>query len=128
MRKVESSSPGTSILKFNLFQFSKWVCLDKNNNLGIAVALLVLNDWTMLTLRDIPSSFMAYTWLCSSHFNTAWTPNITSLRRSTKQLQLKVPSGQSSNQMPMQDGGIPSKYWNVAALFVIMPANYFILE
>ena len=46
MLNVEGSNPGASILKFGLFQFSKWLCLDKNNNLGISVALLVLNDWT----------------------------------------------------------------------------------
>ena len=44
MLKVEGSNPGASILKFGLFQFSKWLCLDKNNNLEISVALLVLND------------------------------------------------------------------------------------
>ena len=44
MLKVKVSNPGVSILKFGLFQFSKWFCLDKNNNLGVSVALLVLND------------------------------------------------------------------------------------
>ena len=44
MLKVEGSNPGASILKFGLFQFSKWLCLDKNNKLEISVALLVLND------------------------------------------------------------------------------------
>ena len=29
MLKVEGSNPGASILKFGLFQFSKWLCLDK---------------------------------------------------------------------------------------------------
>jgi hypothetical protein len=43
MLKVENSNPGASILKFGL-QFSKWWCLDKNNNLRISIALLVLND------------------------------------------------------------------------------------
>ena len=46
MLKVEGSSLGTSILEFDLFQFSQWLPLDKNNNLGISVMLLVLNDWT----------------------------------------------------------------------------------
>ena len=44
MLKVEGSNPGASILKFGLFLFSKWLCLDKNNNLEISVTLLVLND------------------------------------------------------------------------------------
>ena len=44
MLKVEGSNTGASILKFGLYQFSKWMHLDKNNNLGISVALLVLND------------------------------------------------------------------------------------
>ena len=44
MLSVEGSNLGASILKFSIFQFSKWLCLDKNNNLGISVALLVLND------------------------------------------------------------------------------------
>ena len=44
MLKVEGSNPGIYILKLDLFQFSKWLRLDKNYNLGILVALLVLND------------------------------------------------------------------------------------
>ena len=52
MLKVEGSNPGASILKFGLFQFSKWLCLDKNNNLGISVALLVLNDWTGVNAKS----------------------------------------------------------------------------
>ena len=44
MPKVEGSNPGVSILKFGLFQFSHVVAFGKNNNLGILVALLVLND------------------------------------------------------------------------------------
>ena len=43
MLKVKGLNLGASILKFGLFQFSKWLCLDKNNNLGILVLLLVLN-------------------------------------------------------------------------------------
>ena len=39
MLKVESSNLGASILKFGLFQFSKWLCLDQNNNLGISFRL-----------------------------------------------------------------------------------------
>ena len=52
MFKVEGSNLGTSIMQFGLFQFSKWLCLDKINYLGILVALLVLKDvyeWTMAT-------------------------------------------------------------------------------
>ena len=52
MLKVEGSNPGASILKFGLFQFSKWLCLDKNNNLRILVALLVLNDWTGVNAKS----------------------------------------------------------------------------
>ena len=44
MLKVEDSNSGASILKFGLFHFLKWMCLDKNNNLGILVVLLVLTD------------------------------------------------------------------------------------
>ena len=44
MLKVEGSNPGASVLKFGLFLFSKRLCLGKNNNLGISVMLLVLND------------------------------------------------------------------------------------
>ena len=60
MLKVEGANPGISILKFGLFQFSKWLRLDKNNNLGILVALLVIE--LALTLRAIQSSFMVYKW------------------------------------------------------------------
>ena len=52
MVKVEGSNPGASILKFDLFQITKWLCLDKNNNLGISVALLVLNDWTGINAKS----------------------------------------------------------------------------
>ena len=52
MLKVEGSNPGAAILKFGLFQFSKWLCLDKNNNLGISVALLVLNDRTRVSTKS----------------------------------------------------------------------------
>ena len=44
MLKAEGSNPGPSILKFVLFQVWKWLCLDKNDNVGISVALLVLSD------------------------------------------------------------------------------------
>ena len=44
MLKVKGSNPGVSILKFGLFLVSKWLCLEKNNNLGISVVLLALND------------------------------------------------------------------------------------
>ena len=27
----------------------------------------------------------------------------------------------------MQDGGVPPEHWNVAALFVVMPAHYLIM-
>ena len=50
------------------FQFSKWLCLDKNNNLGISVALLFLNDLA-LTLRAIQSSFMVYKWTMAMQFS-----------------------------------------------------------
>ena len=43
MLNVEGSGPGASILKFDIFQFLKWLCLDQNNNFGILVVLLVLN-------------------------------------------------------------------------------------
>ena len=59
MLKVEGSNPSTYILKFGLLKFSNSLCLDKNNKLGILVALLDLNDWT---LRAIQSSFMVYKW------------------------------------------------------------------
>ena len=36
--KVKGSNQGISILQFGLFQFSKWLRLDKSNNLGILVA------------------------------------------------------------------------------------------
>ena len=64
MLKVEGSNLSISILKFVLFQFSKWLHLDKNNNLGILVGLLVLMiDLALaLTLRSIYSRFMAYKW------------------------------------------------------------------
>ena len=52
MLKVEGSNPGASILKFGLFQFSKWLYLDKNNNLGISVVLLVINDWTGVNAKS----------------------------------------------------------------------------
>ena len=52
MLKVEGSNPGASILKFGIFQFSKWLYLDKNNNLGISVALLVLNVWTGVNAKS----------------------------------------------------------------------------
>ena len=42
--KVKGLIPGISILKFGLFLFSKWLRLEKNSNLGISVALVVLND------------------------------------------------------------------------------------
>ena len=67
MLKVEGSNPGTSILKFGLFQFLMWLCLDKNNNLGISVALLVLNDWT--GVNAIQSSFMVYKWTMAMQFS-----------------------------------------------------------
>ena len=59
MLKVEGSNAEASILKFGLFQLSKWLCLGKNNNLRISVALLVLNDWTGINAK---SSFMGYKW------------------------------------------------------------------
>ena len=58
MLKVEGSYLGVSILKFGLFQFSKWLCSDKNNNLGILVELLVLNDWNAKSYSAC--SFMVY--------------------------------------------------------------------
>ena len=48
MLKVKCSNPGISILKDGLFQYTKWLHLDKNNNLGILLALLVLNDCTSI--------------------------------------------------------------------------------
>ena len=51
MLKVEGSGPGASIQKFGLLQFSKWLGLD-NNNLGILVALLALNDWTRINAKS----------------------------------------------------------------------------
>ena len=65
MLKVEGSNLGTSILKFGLFQFSKWLCLDKNNNLGISVALVALNDWTSVNAK----SFMVYKWTMAMQFS-----------------------------------------------------------
>ena len=56
---LEGSNLGTSILKFGLFQFSKWLHLDQNANLGILVALLVLNDCT---------SVNAYKWTMGMQF------------------------------------------------------------
>ena len=44
MFKVKCSNLGLFTLKFGLLQFSKWLRLDKNNRLGILVALLVLAD------------------------------------------------------------------------------------
>ena len=52
MLKVEGSNPGVSILKFGLFQFLKWLHLDKNNYLGILVALLVLYDLTSVKAKS----------------------------------------------------------------------------
>ena len=52
MLKVKGSNPGASIFKFGLFQFSKWLCLDKNENLWISVALLILNDWTTVNAKS----------------------------------------------------------------------------
>ena len=52
MLKVEGSNLGLSILKFGLFQFLKWLCLEKNNNLGILVVLLVLNDLTSINAKS----------------------------------------------------------------------------
>ena len=71
MLKVEGSNLGVSILKFCLFQFSKWLRLDKNNKLGISVELLVLNDRIelALTLRAIQSSFMVYKWTMAMQFS-----------------------------------------------------------
>ena len=34
------------------FSISKWLPLDKNNNLGILVALLVLNVWTSISAKN----------------------------------------------------------------------------
>ena len=48
MFKVKGSNPGTSILKFGLFKFSKCLTLDKNNDLAILVALLVLNELALM--------------------------------------------------------------------------------
>ena len=87
MLKVKVSNPGITNLKFGLFQFSKWLCLDKNNNLGILVVLLVAS-W----LINGP-------WLCSSHLNTVKTPRITTLRRKSRQLHLRVSWGQSFSWM-----------------------------
>ena len=39
--------------------------MDKNNNLGISVVLLVLNDWTSV----IQSSFMVYKWTMAMQFS-----------------------------------------------------------
>ena len=57
MLKIEGSNLGASILKFGLFQFSKWLCSEKNNNLGISVELLVLNDWTQIVLQFVLIKF-----------------------------------------------------------------------
>ena len=69
MLKVKGSNPGASILKFGLFQSSKWLCLEKNNNLRILVALLVLNDWIALTLRAIQSNFLVHKWPMAMQFS-----------------------------------------------------------
>ena len=52
MLKAEGSNQGVSILKFGLFQFSRWSLLDKNNNLGILVVLLFLNDRTSVNAKS----------------------------------------------------------------------------
>ena len=52
MLKAKGSNPGASILKFGLFQFTKWLGLDKNKNLRISVALLVLNDCTSVNAKS----------------------------------------------------------------------------
>ena len=69
MLKVEGSNPGASILKLGLFQYSKWLCLDKNNNLRISVALLVIMIELALMLRAIHSSFMVYKWNMAMQFS-----------------------------------------------------------
>ena len=59
-------------------------------------------------------SWVLIQWQCDTR--------ITSLGRSTRQLQLRVPSGQSSNRLPRtvwfssEDGGVTSEHWNVTAL------------
>ena len=56
MFKVEGSHLGASIRKFGPFQFSKWLCLDKNNNnLGVSVVWYVVhtNDCGNKTLGVI---------------------------------------------------------------------------
>ena len=70
MLKVKGSNPGASILKFGLFQFSKWLCLDKNNNLKISVALLVLNDWTGVNAKSYSEELHAvYKWTMAMQFS-----------------------------------------------------------
>ena len=69
MLNVGGSHLGATILKFGLFQFSKWLGLDKNNNLGISVALVVLLIELALMLRAIQSSFMVYKWTMAVQFS-----------------------------------------------------------
>ena len=62
MLTVEGSNPSISILKFSLFQLSKFLHLDKNKNIRILVALLVLMIELVLTLIVIHSSFVGFKW------------------------------------------------------------------
>lgn len=50
--KAKGSNPGASIMNFGLFQFTKWLCLDKNNYTGILDALLVIYDWTSINAKS----------------------------------------------------------------------------
>ena len=67
MLKVKGSNPGASILKFGLFQFSKWLHFDKSNNLGILVVFASFRwlNWP----RAIQSSFMVYKWTMAMQFS-----------------------------------------------------------
>ena len=58
MLKIEGSNPN------EIFQCSKWLRLDLNNNLRVLAVLLVLNYFIKLPLilGAIQSSFMVYKW------------------------------------------------------------------
>ena len=80
--------------------------------------------------RAIQSSFMVYKWTMAMQFSFEYciVPKVHKSEEEINAIQIEGAMWPKLQPDAMQDGGVPSKHWNVAALFVRMPAHYLIME
>ena len=87
------------------------------------------------TLRAIQSSFMVYKWTMAMQFSFEYCIDPKDHKSEVQgncswrcHLAKALTGCQGLAGSALHDVGVPSEHWNNAALFVIMPAHYLIME